>query len=49
MRASTQVREFETPQHASRVIADWIGFCNFGRPYQALWMEAPAEALALTA
>jgi len=40
---------FETLQHASRVIADWIGFYNHQRPHQALNMRAPAEAYALAA
>jgi putative transposase len=30
---------FETLQHASRVIADWIGFYNNRRPHQALAMR----------
>jgi putative transposase len=37
-------RRFETLQHASRVIADWIQFYNHRRPNQALKMETPAEA-----
>jgi putative transposase len=40
---------FETLQHASRVIADWIGFYNYRRPHQALGMKTPAEAFALAA
>lgn len=40
---------FETLQHASRVIADWIGFYNTRRPHQALGMKTPAEAFALAA
>jgi putative transposase len=40
---------FETLQHASRVIADWIGFYNHQRPHQALNIRAPAEAYALAA
>ena len=40
---------FETLQHASRVIADWIQFYNHRRPHQALKMKTPAEALALAA
>ncbi|WP_198683452.1 integrase core domain-containing protein [Peristeroidobacter agariperforans] len=35
---------FETLQHASRVISDWIGFYNNGRPHQSLRMRTPAEA-----
>jgi transposase InsO family protein len=38
---------FETLQHASRVIGDWIGFYNTRRPHQALGMKTPAEAYAL--
>ena len=40
---------FETLQHASRVIADWIQFYNHRRPHQALKMKTPAEAFALAA
>ena len=40
---------FETQQHASRVIADWIAFYNHRRPHQALGMKTPAEAHALAA
>ena len=40
---------FETLQHASRVIADWIGWYNNWRPRQALKMKAPAETYALVA
>ena len=38
---------FETLQHASRVIGDWISFYNQKRPHQALGMKTPAEAYAL--
>ena len=40
---------FETLQHASRVIGDWISFYNTQRPHQALGMKTPAEAYALAA
>lgn len=40
---------FETLQHASRVIGDWIRFYNTRRPHQALGMKTPAEAFALVA
>jgi putative transposase len=40
---------FETLQHASRVISDWIAFYNNRRPHQALGMKTPAEAYALAA
>lgn len=40
---------FETLQHASRVIGDWVGFYNTRRPHQALGMKTPAEAYALAA
>lgn len=40
---------FETLQHASRVIGDWIRFYNHRRPHQALNMKTPAEAFALAA
>lgn len=39
----------ESLQHASRVIADWIGFYNHWRPHQALTMRTSAEAYALAA
>ncbi len=37
---------FETLQHASRVIGDWIGFYNYRRPHQSLNMGTPAYAYA---
>jgi putative transposase len=40
---------FETLQHASRLIGDWISFYNNQRPHQALGMKTPAEAYALAA
>lgn len=40
---------FESLQHASRVIGDWIQFYNHRRPHQALAMKTPAEAYALAA
>ncbi|MEJ2801453.1 integrase core domain-containing protein [Comamonadaceae bacterium PP-2] len=40
---------FESLQHASRVIGDWIAFYNTRRPHQALAMKTPAEAYALAA
>ena len=42
-----QRHRFETRQHASRVMGDWIGFYNYRRPHQALGMKTPAEAFAL--
>lgn len=42
-----QRHRFETVQHASRVIGDWINFYNNQRPYQALAMKTPAQAYAL--
>jgi putative transposase len=45
----THRHRFETVQHASRVIGDWIGFYNTRRPHQALGMKTPAEAFALAA
>ncbi|WP_324031551.1 integrase core domain-containing protein [Aeromonas caviae] len=38
--------QFETLQHASRVIGDWIQFYNQKRPHQALKMKTPAQAYA---
>jgi putative transposase len=40
---------FETLTHASRVIADWIGFYNHRRPHQALGMKTPAKMYELAA
>ncbi len=40
---------FESLQHASRAIGDWIAFYNLKRPHQALGMKTPAEAFALAA
>ena len=40
---------FESIQHATRVIGDWISFYNNRRPHQALDMKTPAEAFALAA
>jgi transposase InsO family protein len=40
---------FETLQHASRVIGDWIGYYNHRCPHQALNMRTPAETFALAA
>lgn len=40
---------FESIQHATRVIADWISFYNNRRPHQALAMRTPAEAFRLAA
>lgn len=40
---------FESLTHASRVIADWIGFYNHRRPHQALWMKTPAKMYELAA
>ncbi len=36
-------QRFETLQHASRVIADWINFYNRRRPHQALRMKTPLQ------
>ena len=40
---------FESLQHASRLIGDWIHFYNHRRPHQALNMRTPAKAFALAA
>jgi transposase InsO family protein len=42
-------RSFESLQHTSRIIGDWIGFYNHQRPHQALGMKTAAEAYALAA
>lgn len=40
---------FETIQHATRIIADWVAFYNNRRPHQALAMRTPAEVFKLAA
>lgn len=40
---------FDSLQHASRLIGDWIDFYNYQRPHQALNMRTPAEAFTLAA
>ena len=40
---------FETLQHATRVIGDWITFYNHRRPHHALAMKTPAATYALAA
>lgn len=40
---------FETQQHASRVIGDWIRLYNTRRPHQALDMKTPAKTYELAA
>jgi putative transposase len=45
----THRHRFETQQHASRVIGDWIRFYNTQRPHQALGMKTPARAFELAA
>jgi putative transposase len=40
---------FETQQHASRVLGDWIRFYNTRRPHQALGMKTPAKVYELAA
>jgi putative transposase len=40
---------FETQQHATRVIGEWIRFYNTRSPNQALGMKTPAIAYALEA
>lgn len=40
---------FESQQHATRVVGDWIQFYNHRRPPQALGMKTPAAAYALAA
>ena len=40
---------FKSLQHTSRVINDWIGFCNQRRPHNALGMKNPVEAFKLAA
>ena len=42
-------QRFDSIQHATRAIGDWISFYNNRRPHQALDMKTPAEAFALAA
>ncbi|RHZ90799.1 IS3 family transposase [Cereibacter sphaeroides] len=42
-------QRFDSIQHATRAIGDWIAFYNHRRPHQALDMKTPAEAFALAA
>jgi len=39
---------FETKQHASRVIGDWIAFYNHRRPHQALGMKTTPRGLCFS-
>jgi len=39
---------FETLQHTSLIISDWISFYNYLRLHQPISMKAPAQAFALT-
>ena len=48
-RAVPHRHRFESLAHASRVIADWIGFYNHRRPHQALGMKTPANQLVTCA
>ena len=45
----THRQRFESIQHASRAIGDWIRFYNHQRPHQAVKMKTPAQAYALAA
>lgn len=38
---------FESLQHASRVVSDWIHFYNHQRPHQALGMKTPRQTYLL--
>jgi putative transposase len=42
-------QRFDSIQHATRAIGDWISFYNHRRPHQALDMKTPAEAFAVAA
>jgi len=41
--------QFESLQHTSRTIGDWIGCYKTRPPHQALGMKTPAKAFALAA
>ncbi len=40
-------QRFDSFQHATRAIGDWIQFYNHERPHQAQTMKTPAAALEL--
>jgi putative transposase len=42
-------QRFDSIQHATRAISDWISFYNHRRPHQALEMKTPAETFASAA
>jgi putative transposase len=42
-------QRFDSIQHATRAIGDWISFYNSRRPHQPLDMKTPVEAFALAA
>ncbi len=42
-------QRFDSIQHATRAIGDWISFYNNRRPHQVLAMRTPAEAFRLAA
>ena len=42
-------QRFDSIQHATRAIGDWISFYNHRRPHQARDMKTPADAFALAA
>lgn len=45
----THRHRFQSTQHATRVIGEWISFYNHRRPHQALAMRTPAKAFRLAA
>jgi putative transposase len=42
-------QRFDSIQHATHAIGDWISFYNHKQPHQALAMKTPAQAYALAA
>jgi len=42
-------QRFDSIQHATGAVGDWISFYNYRRPHRALDMKTPAEAFALAA
>jgi hypothetical protein len=42
-------QRFDSIQHATRAIGDWISFYNHRRPHQAVVMRTPCEAFNLAA
>jgi putative transposase len=42
-------QRFDSIQHATRAVGDWVIFGNQKRPHQALAIKSPTQAYALAA